>query len=269
MSLATIANARFFIEETVKDVESKAGTKVWNRSLKEKGYNYNRGIIENASIGKTKKEIETGIYQGKIFIDCKNCPKMIVLPKMKGVEENVAISQTEITFFQYNQCVKDKVCKKNRYTKNKTKRTFGELLTPAYPDDYPVIYIDYQDTQNYIKWLNDKSGENYQLLDMHDWNYLATLIPLDTKTTICKDCDNPYSGQLMQSGFFMDEEYRIADIYGSVWEYTEYDNSKAKVLLRGGSWLDKFEMIRDFDRKYVSLEKKANNIGFRVKTIIK
>ena len=259
---------RYFIEEAPKEIESIAGSKVWNRSLKEKGYNYNRGVIEQANIGKTKEEIESGIYQGKIFIDCQNCPKMVVLPKDKNTNTYTAIAQTEITFFQYNQCVADKICKKNRYTKNKAKRNFGELLIPAYPDEYPVIYVNYEDTQNYIKWLNQKTSKNYSLLNDEDWKNLDELVPQNSKKIICKDCDNEYSGQLMQSGFFKNDKYKINDLYGSVWEYIEHSPTEELTKLKGGSWLDSFEDIVNFDSKYVPLETKANNIGFRVKTII-
>ncbi len=264
------AKARYFIEEKPKEINSIAGVKSWNRDIHEKGYSYSDGIIKQANQGKTPKENATGIYQGKVFMDCKTCPKMVVMPKRDGKQDYyVAIGQTEVTFYQYNQCIKEHFCKKNRYTKNQERRNFGELLMPAYPDSYPVIYVSYQDAIDYINWLNQKTGKEYKLLNEDDWYLLNGLSPINREKMICKNCNDKISGQLMNSGFFDDDKYKVYDVNGSVWEYTDHQLETGEVQIRGGSWLDNYEDIIDLDKRYITTDKRKNNIGFRVKTIIK
>jgi formylglycine-generating enzyme required for sulfatase activity len=38
---------------------------------------------------------------------------------------------------------------------------------------HPVVCIDWNDTNAYIKWLSDKTGKEYRLLSESEWEYAA------------------------------------------------------------------------------------------------
>ncbi|MGE3475063.1 MAG: SUMF1/EgtB/PvdO family nonheme iron enzyme [Rhodospirillaceae bacterium] len=107
-----------------------------------------------------------------IFRDCSDCPEMIVLPPGKllmddsrplrtaVIEQAFAIGRYEITYDEWDACVKDAACE-------------------TVPDDghgrgkMPVTHFTWNDLQSYVGWLSKKAGREYRLPTEEEWAYAA------------------------------------------------------------------------------------------------
>src|SRR5579871_2773601 len=114
------------------------------------------------------------------FKDCADCPRMAVIPageftmgspaSEQGAETQhrvtiaapFAVSAFEITFDEWDACVRDRGCAGYR------------------PGDQgwgrgrrPVIDISWENANAYAKWLSAKTGKHYRLLSEAEWEYAA------------------------------------------------------------------------------------------------
>lgn len=144
-----------------------------------------------------------------IFQDCieasGDCPRMIILsggefvmgssPSTPDSQYNerpqraitlfrFAVSQTEITFGQWNQCVLSGGC--NAYTPaadgfdrpgeglfDTIGRWSGHEPPAIDSGDLPVFNISWDDAQSYVAWLSEVTGARYRLLTEAEWEYAA------------------------------------------------------------------------------------------------
>ena len=137
---------------------------------------------------------------GKTYRNCPGCPQMVVIysgrfdmgspdsehgrGKDEGPVHSVkiaeyAIGKTEITRGQFAEFVK-----KTRYStgdkcwtieKGKYEEHKGSWREPGYPqdDNNPVVCINWNDAQAYVKWLSRKTGKKYRLPTEAEWEYAA------------------------------------------------------------------------------------------------
>jgi len=128
---------------------------------------------------------------GAAFIDCPDCPEMVVVPpgsdvvgstpeerKTLGVDARfdtmeaprhkvtigykLAVGRYAVTFAQWDACVADGGCGAYR------------------PDDagwgrgrQPVINVDFAQAEAYVAWLKAKTGQPYRLLSEAEWEHAA------------------------------------------------------------------------------------------------
>jgi formylglycine-generating enzyme required for sulfatase activity len=136
---------------------------------------------------------------GDTFKECRNCPEMVVIPPgtfmmgtpdtddMKQDDEvqhkvtiaySYAVSATEVTWNQWEACVRDGGC--DGYAVETSLR----LGPDGQPNkDYvdfgrgnrPVIGVSWYDALAYFGWLNKKTGHDdlYRLLTDSEWEYAA------------------------------------------------------------------------------------------------
>ena len=136
---------------------------------------------------------------GDTFKECRNCPQMVVIPAgsfimgtpktddMKQDDEvqhkvtiaySYAVSATEVTWNQWEACVRDGGCdgydvetalRLDREGKpNKDYVDFGRGTRP-------VVGVSWYDALAYVGWLNRKTGNDdlYRLLTDSEWEYAA------------------------------------------------------------------------------------------------
>jgi len=120
---------------------------------------------------------------GKTFHDCADCPEMMVLPAgtyWQGSEENSALALSmekprrqvtivepfaagvhEVTMAQWDACVADSGCSTRPPDNN-----WGR-------GQRPVIMVSWNDAQEYVQWLSDKTEQSYRLPSESEWEYFA------------------------------------------------------------------------------------------------
>lgn len=196
-----------------------------------------------------------GIAPGARFQDCEQCPEMVVIPPGSfqmgspadeqgrssdegpvhevSFDRPFAIGRYEITLAQWRSCVEARAC---------------NLL----PDDRrggsdsrPVVNVSWEDTQNYIGWLNQTSGKIYRLPSEAEWEYAArggTGTPRywGERNVACAFA-NVYdiSGQRVHQfewphftcidanattsevGAYLPNDFGLYDMLGNAWEWTQ------------------------------------------------
>lgn len=136
---------------------------------------------------------------GTSFQECRNCPEMVVVPPgsfLMGspedeadrrenelqhwvtIERAFAMGRTEVTWDQWEACVRDTWCDGIAVERALTTLPGGEP-NPDFVDwgrgTRPAVGMSWYDAQNFVGWLNWKTGEDdaYRLPSEAEWEYAA------------------------------------------------------------------------------------------------
>ena len=267
---------------------------------------------------------------GEVFRDCEGCPELVVVASgsyMMGapleeedrrhaegpvhrvtIAEPIAVGVYEVTFGEYSRFVAatghsaGDSCwiLENLEWGEWTERSGHNWRNPGFRQDErePVVCVNWEDAQVYVRWLSRKTGKKYRLLSESEWEYVAragTTGPFHTGSTISTEQAN-YNGnftygsgrkgrfrrQTVAVGSFSANAFGLHDVHGNVEEWVEdcwhgsyagapSDGSawtEGKVcgykVSRGGSWFTSPEFVRSAFRSR-ELEVIPNDyLGFRV-----
>lgn len=245
---------------------------------------------------------------GTLFRDCPDCPEMVVVPAGSftmgspageasrdadegpqhevRIERPFALGRFEVTFAEWDACVAAGGCA-------------GHV-----PDDQgwgrdtrPVVDVSWDDAQAYLRWLGEKTGQEYRLPSEAEWEYAAragTATTFSTGATITTDQANfngnrTYGGsrkgvfreQTLPVGSFAANPFGLHDMHGNVYEWVEdcsnagYDGAPAdgnawtegdcsRRVFRGGSWGDRPAAVRSAVRETGNADLRMAIIGLRV-----
>lgn len=204
--------------------------------------------------------------------DCAECPDMVLLPSgsllMKldkstdpksavAVEvRSFAIGKTEVTQRQWKAIMGDNP---SRFV--------------ACGPDCPVDNVSWKDVAQFIRKLNQKTGQNYRLPSESEWEYAARsggTEALVGENTPALDDQAWYIANSQKTSHPVAAKrpnaFGLYDLYGNVWEWVEdcYHESYAGLppdgsawttgcanplrVLRGGSWSDEAGSLRNRGR---------------------
>ncbi len=251
---------------------------------------------------------------GATFQECEQgssyCPLMVVIPEGRFLMGSLdadpesgetpqrelavarfAVSQTEITFAQWNACFAAGAC--NDYRPD---RAGWE------GDDRPVINISWDDAKHYVEWLSQMTGQTYRLLSEAEWEYAARAqattdaphaeFSWGDDHPIC-DADAPNGAAFQDCELsstwpvrsFAANAFGLHDMHGNALEWVEdcpglYDPARrdgapvvvvegspescAYRVVRGGSWNDEPQLLRSAARKLAAVDYRDRSVGFRV-----
>ncbi|TVR91906.1 MAG: hypothetical protein EA418_13745 [Wenzhouxiangellaceae bacterium] len=201
-----------------------------------------------------------------------------------------AMGQTVVTFAQWDACVADGGC-----THNPGDEGWGR-------GNRPVIDVSWNDAQEYVTWLSDKTGREYRLPSESEWEYAARAGSEDRFHT--GECIGPnqanfqggapatdcpggvFRRQTLPVASFNANDWGLHDMHGNVWEWVKDcwngsywgsppENGSAWLAgncfmagLRGGSWAMGGRAIRSASRAYDQKSVRNRFRGFRVAAAI-
>lgn len=131
----------------------------------------------------------------------------------------IAVSRYEVTWSEWQHCAADGVC--------------AELTLPAKlkgKADFPVTGVNALDVQQYIGWINARTGHTYRLPTADEWRIMAIDLPRKATRKLFDDPRMAWaadygsmervSGVVRASGHFGTFANGISDLGGNVWEWT-------------------------------------------------
>jgi len=254
---------------------------------------------------------------GKNFKDCAGCPGMVVVPagtywqgsgdsspmalamekprRLVTIDEPFAVSIHEITLAQWDLCFEGEAC-----TSKPTDNGWGRA-------DRPVIMVSWNDAEEYVHWLSEKTGQSYRLPSESEWEYFARAgeesdWPGGGPEKVCAygnvagtetdfrwqhpQCGDKLSLGTAPVGSFRANSFGLYDTTGNVSEWTAdcmnlsyldapVDGSAwgrgicSSHMTRGGSWITGTKEIRLPARFNLKNGDRNDFTGFRVVRIIK
>jgi formylglycine-generating enzyme required for sulfatase activity/serine/threonine protein kinase len=253
---------------------------------------------------------------GKSFRDCADCPAMIVVPaaaywqgsedtsslalsmekprRLITIDEPFAVSVHEITMAEWDRCFDDQGC-----TSRPTDNGWGRA-------DRPVIMVSWNDAEEYVHWISEKTGQSYRLPSESEWEYFARAgeesdWPGGDPAMVCKfgnvagaetgfrwqhpQCSDKLALGTAPVGSFRANSFGLYDTTGNVSEWTAdcmnlsyldapVDGSAwgrgicSSHMTRGGSWITGTKEIRLPARFNLKNGDRNDFTGFRVVRII-
>lgn len=232
--------------------------------------------------------------------DCDDCPEMVVLPSStfrmgspngeRGRMANegplhavsvrsFAIGKYEVTFDEWNACVKARGCEHKPKDEGWGRK------------NRPVIGVSWSDAQQYAVWLTEKTGKEYRLPTESEWEYAAragssSSYPwgkhVSRNKANCNMCGSRYDRKKTAPvGKFKPNAFGLHDMVGNVWEWLEdcwnetyagapnngepwMEGQCSSRVLRGGSWRDPAKSVRSATRLRYFIGSRFNFFGFRV-----
>ncbi|MCH8476318.1 MAG: formylglycine-generating enzyme family protein [Wenzhouxiangella sp.] len=240
------------------------------------------------------------------FRDCAECPAMIRIkagtftqgspqsevqsegserPQRTVTVPAFFMGQFAVTFDEWDACVADDGC-------------------AHIPSDLgwgrgnrPVINVNWNDVQQYLTWLSNKTGHGYRLPSESEWEYAAragTTGRFNTGDCITTDQANFFGlnpalgcpqgisrSQTLPVGSFSPNAFGLYDSHGNTWDLVQdcfnYDYVGAptdgspwkagdcsRALVRGGAFSAFGSRLRSASRAEVSRDHHSANFGFRV-----
>jgi formylglycine-generating enzyme required for sulfatase activity len=237
---------------------------------------------------------------GQRFRDCDDdsCPWMVVLPagsftmgspesepgreKDEGPQHRVqvasfAIGQYEVTFRQWDACVAAGGCKHKPGDEG-----WGR-------GQRPVINVSWNDAQQYVKWLNSKTGQPYRLPSEAEWEYAAragTSTPYAFGESLTKAQANFGGTRTLPVGSLAKNRWDLYDLHGNAWEWVQdcwhssYQGAPSdgrawlsscgdsRRLMRGGSWYARQEDARSSRRLGDGPIARGGDMSFRLARVL-
>lgn len=147
-------------------------------------------------------------------------------------------------------------------------------------DDYPAVYVSWNDVQEFIARLNGwEKCSCYRLPSEVEWEYAARA---GTGSSYSFGAD---SARLSQYGWYADNAVKtphahpvgqkkpnpwgLYDMHGNVWEWVEdWHQEDIGPRMRGGSWGSPAGSLRSANRSAAQAGRRASHIGFRVVRVI-
>lgn len=214
------------------------------------------------------------------------------IPQHEVYLDSYSIYRTEVTNGMYEKCVTDRGCKR-------PEQTYSRTISNYYGNDkyqnYPVIYVSWNDAQAYCAWAGGRLPTEAEwekaARGSNGWRFpWGNGEPEDGQVNMCdRSCADTAYRISSYLDNFMDvapvdahpdgaSPYGVLDMAGNVWEWvadwqvpaylSQDDNpqgpaSGTRRVYRGGSWRNNFEEIRTVFRPSLKPDATYDTLGFR------
>jgi formylglycine-generating enzyme required for sulfatase activity len=240
---------------------------------------------------KNNNSESTGLVPEKIIKDCHTCPEMVTVPagsyKMGSNIGGDVVPAHIVTFSQSFAIGKTEI------TQGQWKAIMGN--NPSHfaksGDNFPVEKVNWNDAQEFIKKLNEKTGKHYRLPSEAEWEYACRAGEIKEfcgddnidKVAWYRNSDSPkwHSGAIThQVATKNPNSLGLYDMSGNVWEWVEdsyhanyigapsdgsaWSGDGKRRVLRGGSWDFTPLNLRSVYRSGEDPSIRESDVGFRV-----
>ncbi|GEP05521.1 SUMF1/EgtB/PvdO family nonheme iron enzyme [Methylobacterium oxalidis] len=192
-----------------------------------------------------------GPQRGETLRDCGDCPEMVVLPAGSfemgsgstpfdrpvhkvTFAKPFAMSATEITVDQWNQCVESGACKYRPPGGGSGAR--------------PVTNVSWYDAKDYVGWLSGKTRQSYRLPSEAEWEYAARGgartayawgAQIGAGKANCRECRPGQDEQILDAGRFAPNGFGLFDMAGNAAEWVEdcWSDDYRSASPEGAPWL--------------------------------
>ncbi|WP_299784835.1 SUMF1/EgtB/PvdO family nonheme iron enzyme [uncultured Marivita sp.] len=152
--------------------------------------------------------------------DLKRLPVMAERPIVLPDGHRLYVQRHEVTVAEWNACVADRACSLELRTR-----------PDQDPATTPATGLSYVDVQEYIRWINVETRQNFRLPTATEWNTMAASVLPEKPDPIFTDPSLTWASTYLTEGIapralkaqgsFSTSPEGIADLDGSVWEWTQ------------------------------------------------
>jgi formylglycine-generating enzyme required for sulfatase activity len=190
--------------------------------------------------------------RSSVVRDCSLCPELVIVlpgkflmgtsipyqgpPHSVRIRKGFAVGKYEISFAEWEACVKDNGCARL------------QKAVPQNQRSYPIYNVSWGNAKQYADWLSKKTGRAYRLPTEAEWEYMARA---GTKTPFwwgrnvglnnanCVECNDEQYGKPRPVGSFPANPFGIHDTAGNVAEWVEdcWNSSYRGAPKDGSAWL--------------------------------
>lgn len=182
---------------------------------------------------------------GEVFKDCDVCPEMVLIP---GGSFTMASDDYQGEKPPHRVTIKMFALGKFEVTQSQWKAVMGS--TPSHfgncGDDCPVERVSWNDIQEYIQRLNQRSGKTYRLASNAEWEYAATAGSTgkwshgDTEAQLGEYAwySANSGGRIQRVGQKKPNAFGLYDMHGNVWEWVQdcWHNNYSGAPRDGSAW---------------------------------
>ena len=263
------------------------GRVVWAQAIYGKGFipDENGTNLDAAQSGK----ITPTLASGAIINDCTECPEMLVIPAgsfVMGSEKNAEEKPPHTVF------IRSFLMGRTEITQKQWRDVMGSNPSrfAACGPECPVESVSWDDVQQFIENLNQKTGQKYRLPSEAEWEYAARA-GATTDWSFGNHESKLYdyawyransASKTQAVGKKLPNAFGLYDMHGNVLEWTQdcwHDNYAGATIdgsawttgcsgnvqvLRGGSWNGIPASLRSANRGRFSPRGRDNSIGFRL-----
>ena len=242
------------------------------------------------------------VAPGSIIKDCPECPEMVVLPSgsfLMGSPPDPGpdpfSNEQPKTIGEANEKPQHRVQLQNfaigkyEVTQEQWYAVMGNNPSQNKGRTLPVEQVSWDDIQQFITKLNQKTGQKYRLPSEAEWEYSARAGSTTTYPFGNSDSElhvyawfSAIAGSTNPVGLKRPNQFGLFDMLGNVWEWTQdcwhgnyagapTDGSEwiagcsvNERVLRGGSWYNSPAFLRSASRIRVIPGGRINSIGFRL-----
>lgn len=169
------------------------------------------------------------VFFGAVLLTCgpglfspnqEALPLMAKQPVVLEDQRLLHVQKYEVTVAEWNRCHAAGACARELRARSGWD-----------PETTPATGLNYVDVEHYIAWINRVSGQSFRLPTAAEWNHMAADVVPEEPDPIFTDpvlrwasaylLENLPGRALKPTGSFPETREGVADLSGSVWEWTQ------------------------------------------------